>query len=365
MKSTADLSLRAARRTLMPLGAFALLSLSIACQPEVSAAPKQAEAPPVSVETVIVGQVKSPVYLRLTGVLHGARETELAANVAGRVLKTSVERGDPVEAGTLLAQVDTKAAQLALAEAKVSVETSRTQQEINRKDCERYEQLRNSGAVTDLEYDQVTAKCKTAPLSVDAARAREQIAAKNVGDGTIRSPFSGVVTERFVEVGEYVQASSRVVSLAQVDSLKLVFQVPEKNFPDVTVGEEARFTVAAYADQKFPGKVTRISGAVSSTRDVTVEAEVENKDHKLLPGMFTDIELKIGEEPVLAVPESAVFEHNGKLNILVVKDGMLEQRVVQVLPNVGALTPVRRGLNEADRVVKSANPQLKNGQKVL
>ncbi len=365
MKSTVDLSLRAARRSLMPLGCVAVLLLSVACQPEVSAAPKQAEAPPVSVETINVSQVKSPVYLRLTGALHGARETELAANVVGRVLKTSVERGDPVEAGTLLAQIDTKAAQLALAEAKVSVETSRTQEEINRKDCERYERLRSSGAVTDLEYDQVTAKCKTAPLSVDAARAREQIAAKNVGDGAIRSPFSGVVTERFVEVGEYVQASSRVVSLAQVDSLKLVFQVPEKNFPDVTVGEEARFSVAAYGDQKFLGKVTRISGAVSATRDITVEAEVENKDHKLLPGMFTDIELKIGEEPLPAVPQSAVFEHNGKLNILVVKDGMLEQRVVQVLPSVGTLTPVRRGLDAADRVVKSANPQLKNGQKVL
>lgn len=365
MKPPQDSSARFTFGPLRALGSLTLLLGTWACEPAVSAAPTQQEPAPVAVDAIAVSQVKSPVLLRLTGSLRGERETELAANVVGRILKTSVERGDTVQAGTLLAQVDTKSAQLALAEAKVSVETSRTQQEINRKDCERYEQLKASGAVTDLEYDQVTAKCKTAPLSVDAARAREQIAAKNVGDGVIRSPFAGVVTERFVEVGEYVQASSRVVSLAQVDSLKLVFQVPEKYYPEVKVGAQTHFEVAAYANRRFQGKIARISGAVSATRDVTVEAEVDNKERKLLPGMFANIDLVIGEEPLWAVPKSAVFEQNGKLNVLVLKDGTLEQRVIQPAPAVGDFIPARRGLNADERVVKSADPKLKNGQKVL
>src|SRR5690606_38081991 len=186
------------------------------------------------------------------------------------------------------------------------------------------------GAVTDLEYDQVTAKCKTAPLDLAAAQARQTLAAKNVGDGVIRSPFAGVVTERYVEVGEYVQASSRVVSLAQVDDLRLEFSLPEANFTHVKVDADVKFRVVAYGDTVFHGKVTHISGAVRDTRDVLVEAAVANPDRKLLPGMFADVELVVGQRTLPSVPKAAVFHMNGKSNVLVLKDGRLEQRVLQV-----------------------------------
>ena len=194
---------------------------------------------------------------------------------------------------------------------------------------------------------------------------RESIAAKNVGDGMVRAPFSGVVTERFIEVGEYVQASSRVVSIAQVDTLKLVFHLPERNFPDVQVGAVVHFRVAAYGEQQFEAKVARISGAVSVTRDIVVEAEVDNKDRKLLPGMFADMALVIGDEDLPSVPSTALFEQNGKTNIMVVKDGKLEQRIVQPVKTTAANVAVRRGLKPGDRIVKVADSKLKNGQKVL
>lgn len=352
-------------RRLRVTATMLLLSvLPLGCQRS-EALPAKKQVPPVQVDSVTIDEIKSPILLRLTGSLEGERQTDLAANVAGKVLKTSVQRGDSVEAGALIAQVDTKAAQLALAEARISVETSRTQQDINEQDCQRYEKLHASGVVTDQEYDQVTAKCKTAPLSVEAAEARKQIAAKNVGDGMIRSPFPGVVTERYVEVGEYVQSSSRVVSIAQVDTLKLVFRVPERNYPNVERGATAHFRVAAYGEEQFSAKVARVSGAVSQTRDVVVEAVVENADRRLLPGMFADIELVIGQEKLPAVPLSATFEQNEKLNVLVIRDGTLEQRIIQAAPTIEGLVPVRRGLIAGDRVVKDFDDQLKNGQKVL
>lgn len=244
------------------------------------------------------------------------------------------------------------------------VETTRTQESIHKSDCDRYDKLKAAGVVSDLEYDQVTAKCKTAPLSVEAARARQSVAAKNVGDGVIRSPFAGVVTERFVEVGEYVQASSRVVSLAQVDELKLVFSVPEQNFPDVKQAAEVKFRVGAYGDQTFSGRVVHISGAVRDTRDVLVEAVVANPDRKLLPGMFAEVQLNIGQETLPALPKSAVFEQNGKLNAFVVKEGLLEQRVLQPAATLGDQVPVRRGLKVGEQVVVAEVDKLDNGQPV-
>ena len=347
------------------LPAVLVASLAVGCKRAGATAPEPVHKEvPVEVATEAVSPVDTPRSLRLTGTLRGARETDLAANVAGRIISIGIERGQTIAKNALIAQVDVRSASLALSEAKVAVQNSKLQSSINQADCARYEQLKAGGAVTDLEYDQVTAKCKMAPLNLEAAEARQSIAAKNVGDGAIRAPFGGVVTERFVEVGEYVQASSRVVSIAEVSELKLEFSLPEQNFPNVKVGADVSFRVAAYADQRFSGKVSHISGAVRETRDVIVEALVKNPDGKLLPGMFTEVELSIGHEPLPSVPKSAAFEGNGKLNVLVVKDGALEQRVLQAAPAVGDRIPVRRGVELGEKVVRTYAPGLKNGQPV-
>jgi membrane fusion protein (multidrug efflux system) len=340
-----------------------LLFVAAGCKRKTDAAPAPA-APPVAVATEAVTTIDAPRTLRLTGTLRGERETDLAANVAGRVISLKIERGQRVAKGELIAEVDVSNAALALAEARVAVQNSKTQEEINQTDCARYERLKASKAVTDLEYDQVTAKCKTAPLNRQAAEARQSIAAKNVGDGRIRSPFAGVVTDRYVEVGEYVQASSRVASLAQIADLRLEFSLPEQNYPDVQLGQPVNFRVAAYADQLFSGAVSHISGAVRETRDVLVEASVKNPDHKLLPGMFSDVELTVGKDALPSVPKAATFDANGKLNVFVVQSGVLEQRVLQPGPEVGARLAVRRGVVAGERVVAEYRPELKNGQRV-
>jgi membrane fusion protein (multidrug efflux system) len=348
----------------------------VACKP--SAAPPKAqaaEAPAAHVSAAPVTPLEAPRVLRLTGVLRGARETDLAANVSGRVSKVLVERGSEVARGSLIAQVDMSSANLALAEARVQVANSQTQEQINRADCARYELLKAKGAATDLEYDQVTAKCKTAPLNVEAARARQAIAAKNVGDGVIRAPFAGVIAERFLEQGEYVQASTKVVSIVQVDELRLEFSVPEANWPDLKQGADVAVRVSAYGDTVFHGKVSHIAGAVRETRDVLVEATVPNSEHKLLPGMFADVALMVGQRTLPSVPKTAVFAQNGKQNVFVVKDGRLEQRVLQIdvegatyAQHSGddkqARLPVLRGVALGEQVVGTYAKELSNGQAV-
>lgn len=319
----------------------------------------------VAVQTTNVVDITVPRTLRLTGNLRGAKETDLAANVSGMLMATLVERGQMVKEGEVIARVDVKSAALALAEAKVQVENTLVQQSISAADCARYEQLKAKGAVTDIEYDQVMAKCKVAPMTVEAAAARQRIAAKNVGDGIIRAPFTGVVIERFVDVGEYVQPSSRVISLAQVKDLKLEFSLPEQNFAQVNVGAPVAFKVGAYPGVPFQATVSHLSGAVRNTRDVIVEALVTPTEHKLLPGMFAEVEVTVGEEQLPGVPPSAVFEKNGKPNVLVVVGDALEQRVIQ--PGVAAASgiPVRRGLKSGEHVVVADVTQLKNGQRIV
>jgi RND family efflux transporter MFP subunit len=343
--------------------AVAFASLVSGCKPKPEA-PTQPPLPPVAVTTDTVTNLETPRTLRLTGTLRGERETDLAANVAGRVTSMKLERGQRVGKGDLIAEIDVSAAALALREARLAVETSKTQEAINQADCARYEKLKASGAVTDLEYDQVTAKCKTAPLNRETAEARQSIAAKNVGDGRIRSPFAGVITDRYVQVGEYVQPSSRVVSLAQVSDLRLEFSLPEQNYPDVKIGESVAFRVGAYGKDVFEGTVSHVAGAVRETRDVLVEASVKNADSRLLPGMFADVELTVGHETLPSVPKTGVFESNGKLNVFAVVDGVLEQRVLQPGPEMGDRLSVRRGVTAGEKVVAPYGAELKNGQRV-
>lgn len=359
-------SLPSLRLASIPLAAVLVVSLSLlaGCKSAAATPEPTHHQAPVEVATEAASPIHAPRTLRLTGTLRGARETNLAANVAGRVLSIGVQRGDSIAKNATIAQVDVRSASLTLAEAKLAVQNSKLQGTINDSECARYEQLRAAGVVPDIEYDKITAKCKADPLNIKAAEARQNIAAKNVGDGVVRAPFAGVVTERFVEVGEYLQASSRVIAIAEVEELKLELSLPEQNFPDVKVGAEVHFRVGAYPAEQFTGTVVRISGAVRETRDVLVEALVKNPDRRLLPGMFAEVELSIGHEALPSVPKSAAFAANGKTNVFVVKAGRLEQRVLHPAPAVGDRIPVRRGVELGEQVVVAYAPELENGQPV-
>lgn len=350
------------------VAAVAAISMLGACKrsgKDATTTGDDASSPAVHVESAPAAEMDVSVQLRLSGSLKGMREADLAANVAGRVTKTFVERGDPVQAGQVVAQIDTSSATLTLAEAHVQVDTSRTQEEINQADCKRAEALFAKTVISQAEYDNVTAKCKTAQLGLKAAEARQSLAAKNVGDGAIRAPFSGIVAQRYVEVGEYVQAQSKVISLAQSAELRLEFDVPEANVGEVKQGADVSFTVAAYPSQTFHGAVRFVSGAVrAATRDLVVEAVVENADKKLFPGMFADVALSTGMRKLPSVPLAAVFERQDKRRVFVVKDGRLEERVLQPGPESNGRLSIESGVKAGEPVVTSNTDRLINGARV-
>lgn len=330
-----------------------------------AAAAAAKEEPPVSVQTEAARSIEVPRTLRLTGTLRGDRETDLAANANGRVLATSVERGEQIKPGQVLAKLDTRAAALSAADARAQVDSIKAQAGLARIECERYEQLKAKGAISDLEYQQKIGQCETLPLNVQAASARAALAAQNVGDGVIRAPFAGVVTERFVEVGQFVRQDSRVVTIVSVDPLRLQIAVPEAQVASVKEGAEVSFRVAAYGERRFTGKVRFVSGALrATTRDLVAEAIVPNPEHLLLPGMFADVELTVGSERLPSVPAAALTERDDQSRLFVVVDGRLEERIVAVGPKVADRVSITRGVKDGEQVVVSDRTGLGNGRRV-
>jgi len=342
------------------------LGLVSGCNQQGSAAQDAGvSAPPVAVKSAAVTEIEVPVTLRLSGTLRGNQETDLAANAAGRVLATLVERGAQVVPGQVIARLDVRAASLSAVEARAQADSARAQEAQAQSECARYEQLKAKGAISDMEYDRGMSQCRTLPLSAAAANARASLAAQNVGDGIIRAPFAGVVTERQIEVGQYVRQDTRVATLVSLDPLRLELAVPESEVAKVKLDAEVRFTVAAFPTQQYRGKIRFVSGALrSTTRDLVVEALVQNPDKTLLPGMFADVTLTTGSRKLPGVPRVALVERDGQTHAFAVVEGRLEERLLSLGPAAGDRVSVLKGALVGDQMALPPLENLSNGQRV-
>lgn len=353
----------ASRRHLC-VSALIALAFVAGCKAKAAGA-DQAPGDAVHVDTIEVREAPMPRSLALTGTLHGKRQTDLAANAAGRVVETYVERGSEVKAGGLLAKLDTRAASLTAAEAQANVALAKAQETTAKRECERYRALLEKHAITQSEFDRASDQCMTSPLSVAAAEDRARLSAQTVGDGTIRAPFGGIITERFVEAGQYVRQDTRIVSLVAVETLKLEFTVPEANLGAVREGGALSFTVPAYPGRPFSGIVRYVGAAVrETTRDLVAEAVVDNADRALKPGMFATVALVTGEAPMLVLPRSALLQKSALAFVFAVVDQRLEERVVQTGAEKGDLVAIERGVKAGDKIVAKPTDALHNGQAV-
>jgi membrane fusion protein (multidrug efflux system) len=188
--------------------------------------------------------------------------------------------------------------------------------------------------------------------------------AEALRDTEIRAPFSGMVVERYVSAGEYVRPDSRVVTLVDVDSLRVELTVPEADVAQIRQGMNVEFRTAGAA-KEVHGRVRYVGPAVrKQTRDAVVEAVVDNAGHDLRPGMFVTAELAIGEQTLPAVPETAVRAEGTLRHVFLVQAGRLEDRLVQVGEPREGLVPVMNGLKAGDSVVGELTPEVRDGARV-
>ncbi len=347
-----------------PSFVLVLALLGAGCSKEASAEVEPA-APPLDVEIAAPVVATVPRSVRLTGSLVGDVESNLAANASGRVIEVKVDVGARVKKGDVLARLDTNAASLVASEAGAQAELARSRRESAKRECERATKLFESGAISKQELDRTQDQCKNSDLDVRAAELRVGQASKTVVDGVVRSSVDGVVTERFVEPGEYVRPDSNVVRVATVDPLRLQIQVPEAFVASAKEGAQVSLSVSAYPGRSWAGAIDRRGVAVrSASRDVVCEAQIANQDGALLPGMFATVALVVGEEALPTVPSSAVRSSDGKTRVFVVTSGHANERAVSLGPAVGERVAIRRGLSPADQIVLSPPADLENGRAV-
>jgi len=388
-------------------GASTLLATALAgagCSTQVNGKAADPRAPePLAVDTVAVESRTIDRYLRVTGSLTADEQAEVSAETAGRVIATPVERGTRVSQGTVLVRLSSAetSAQLQEAEANAgqiearlglgqgqTFDPKRVPDVMNAKasldwaesEFARIGSLLDQKVVSQAEYDQRRTQVEAARQqyqvalnsaeqsyrSLEAARARVALARKAVGDTVVRAPFSGLVAERLVSVGDYVTKGTRVATVVKVDPLRVELTVPEQSISLVKVGQSVRLAVDAYAGEEFAATVRFVSPALrSDQRALTVEAIAENPDGRLKPGLFATALLRQADETAaLLVPRSAVETISGTSRVYVVKDGRAEERIVTTGEVIGELIELTSGVAKGERVASDPKGRLTDGRPV-
>ena len=373
------------------------------CGAESTTVQAEAKAEPPTIEAVTVESRAIDRYLRVTGSLVADEQAEVSAEAAGRVVAVSVERGSRVTQGAVLARISATetSAQLQEAEANAAqiearlglssgqpFEPKRVPDVMNAKasldlaeaEFGRIKSLLDQKVVSQSEYDQRRAQVDVARQqfqvaqnvaeqsyrSLQAARARIELARKAQADTTIRAPFGGLVAERMVSVGDYVTKGAHVVTVVRVDPMRIELTIPEQAVSLVKAGQPVQISVDAYPGQTFPAKVRFVSPSLrTDQRALTVEAVAANADGRLKPGLFaTALIQQPASTPALLIPASAVETVTGTSRAYVIKNHKIEERIVTVGETVGQQVEITSGLTREDTVAASPKGHLSDGLEV-
>lgn len=332
----------------------AALVLLAACSNDSPAAPGKAGPAPDAVP-VVLGAVEQREFVPQIEGLATARALEsvlLTARVSGRIEEFHFKEGARASAGQALVRLedDEERAELKAAEAEAEQAASRHK---------RLTELSGKGLVPRDQLEEQGQVLKSAQARLELARVRLE-------QRTIRAPFAGVLGFRQQSRGSLVQPGSPIVTLDQVDSLRVEFSVAEALLGDLAPGAAVEVRAAAWPQRVFKGRIAAVDTRVDEiTRAAKVQAQLDNRDNALKPGMLLTVRAQGRPRDALFVPESAVSPENALQFVWRVGAG---EKVEKVPVALGARLPgtveVRAGLAAGERVVVEGHGQLRPGRVV-
>lgn len=319
-------------------------------------------APAQSVSTMVATEQSWQPSIQAVGSLSAVRGADLSTEAAGIVSDIHFKEGGDVKAGTLLVNLDASseiARQQSLAAAAELAAST-------------YARDKAQFAVKAISQQQLDAS--EAALRQAKANLAEQQAL--VDHKEIRAPFSGRLGARNVDVGQYVNAGTPIVTLQALDPIYVDFYLPQQSLGVVRVGQKVELSTDAFPGKQFAGKVSVIDPKVDvNTRNVRVRALVANPEKKLLPGMYASVDIESGAaRNHITLPQTAVtYNPYGNIVYVVEDKGkddkgkpklVARQIIVQTGETRGDQVAVLSGLKPGDTVVTAGQIKLRNGSPV-
>ena len=339
----------------------ASLGLLCGCDRPAAEVP-QAAPPPASVQIVHPTRGSIIRSITLPGEIKPYQAATLYAKVTGYLKTITVDKGDSVKEGALLAEIEAPELLADLARYKAEVE------------------------VAELDYKHLSEAQKKAPdlvvpLSVDTAKGKSEIARANLDRATtllqftkITAPFSGVVTKRMVDPGAFIPAATAgsgaqnaaLLTLMDFGTVRLQAAVPEAEAPLVAKGQPVKLTVEGFPGRAFEGSITRFSYALDeATKTMLAEIELPNPKLELRPGMYATVKIGIErKEDALLVPAEAVVREKANAFVFTVVDQKAKKMPVKIGFSDGTNVEILSGLNADQSVILLGTRTFADGQPV-
>ncbi len=321
------------------------------------------KAPPQTVSTTTAATSPWQTTLQSIGSFNAVEGADLSAQVQGIVQKIGFQDGQDVKKGDLIVQL--------LADQQIATlqqyQASATNAQIA---YERDSRLIKANTIAQSQVDSDLAAWKAAQAQVSSQQAL-------IDQYSIRAPFDGHLGIKLVSLGQYLAAGTAVVTLQSLDPIQFDFALPQQALSELKVGQAVTATVDAYGNQTFDGKISAISPLVDSqSRNITIRATFANPERKLLPGMFGNVSVVVGEpKDYIALPQTAVtINPYGNVVYVITDKGSGSDGKPQLVANQKFVTTgaargdqiaVTKGLNVGEVVVTSGQLKLNNGSPVI
>lgn len=316
-------------------------------EPRATAEPK---AKPIRVARVQAKTLNDRLVLPAT--IEARESTTLATGRPGRIDALSVDVGDKVKRGQILIRIDATSAYAELKQAQSIFDSAKAT----------HERTRSLNARKLAS----TAAIETSLASLAQAEAGLELARANLANAVLRAPHNGYVAKRHVAVGEYATPGTPLLDLVDIDTVKALVKVPERDIDAIQPGQNADFRVDALGTESFEGNIERV-GVVAdrAARTFEVEVLVNNADHRLRPGMLARARLPratLSNVPV--VRRDAVVEDLDGPTVFLARNGRAERVSVELGPIEGDLVAISKGLQVGDPLIVVGQRMLVEGEAV-
>lgn len=334
-----------AAATLITYGAFAIR----AGRPVVATVSQQ-PAPNVAIRTVYASTAKD--LLHLSGTIDAWEKVTLSAETAGKIEWQGIEEGDAVEQGEEVIRINTTAIRASIDEAKARLKLAD-------QDLKRIAQLGKEGISSSQDLDR-------ARTEHEVQRANLRLNEIRLAQSVIEAPIGGIVDKLYMEEGEYASAGSHLVRIVQIDKVKAIVGLPEREVAAFSLGDSVEVTVDAYPGRVFAGTIYRIAtSAEQTTRTFATEIELDNAEGLLRPGIIARAGFVRATYPdAITVPMFSVLSRGSDRFVFVEKDGAAQLRPVTIGFYRGDDVHVTSGLSDRDRLIVVGHRQLHDGQRV-
>jgi len=330
---------------------------------------------PVELMTIVAAELEETT--ELTGVLQAYRAVDIVSQVSGEITKLQCDVGSAVGTGTVLASLEKDVLRETFNQAEAALLAAQAQFELTERDFGRDSTLFEHGDIAEAAFDASQMAYRAARADYDGARARRVLAARDLREADIRAPYKGVISRRYGELGMFVAPGTPLFRIVNIDSLRLVLGVAQRNIARLSPGSEVSVSAEALGNYRFTGRIRSIAPeADEGTRTFPVEVIIPNlSDQPLRDGLVVRASLVLGLlDAAVAIPREAVLQRLGGYYVFVLGakaasdstggDGVAQQRSVELGALIGDRYVVRRGLEAGEQLVVVGMQNLQEGTAV-